>query len=81
MKIFTTQEQDQQRVDGIPPQGFGQPASTRRDLRSSAPRRFGKRRQTLRSLTRTAGHGIVRGAATAFGTFVMGWVLWWVQQR
>ncbi|WP_326594087.1 hypothetical protein [Streptomyces sp. NBC_01294] len=81
MKIFTTQKQGQQRMDSIPSQGFEQPAPTGRDLRPGAPRRSGRRRRTLRSLSRTAGHGIVRGAATAFGTFAMGSVIWWVQQR
>ncbi|MFF4427254.1 hypothetical protein ACFY04_42135 [Streptomyces sp. NPDC001549] len=81
MKIFTAQELDQQRMDSIPSQGFEQSASTRQDLRPSARRRSGKRRRTLRSLARTAGHGIVRGAATAFGAFAMGWVIWWVQQH
>ncbi|WP_314253466.1 hypothetical protein [Streptomyces sp. DSM 40907] len=81
MKIFTARERDQQRMDSIPSQGFEQSASTRRDLRPSAPGRSGQRRRTLRSLTRTAGHGVVRGAATAFGAFATGWVIWWVQQH
>ncbi|MEE1771246.1 hypothetical protein PUR34_24675 [Streptomyces sp. JV185] len=81
MTTFTTQEQDRQRMSGVPSQGFEQPTPTRRDRRPSTPPRSGKHRRTLLSLTRTAGHGIVRGAATAFGTFAMGWVIWWVQQR
>ncbi|WKD36783.1 hypothetical protein [Streptomyces xanthophaeus] len=81
MKIFTAQELDRQRANSIPSREFGPPASTRRDVRPSAARRSGRRRRTLRSLTRTAGHGIVRGAATAFGTFAMGSAIWWLQRR
>ncbi|MER7736494.1 hypothetical protein ABTX80_37055 [Streptomyces erythrochromogenes] len=44
-------------------------------------RRRGGRRRTLRSLTRTAGHGVVRGAASACGASAIGWIIWWIQQR
>lgn len=39
------------------------------------------RRRTLRTLTRTAIRNIVGGAATALGMSLMGWIIWWIQQR
>ncbi|MFI6357575.1 hypothetical protein ACIBJF_34210 [Streptomyces sp. NPDC050743] len=41
----------------------------------------GGRRRRLRSLARTAGHGIVRGAAGALGASATGWIIWWIQQH
>ncbi|MFJ3520745.1 hypothetical protein [Streptomyces sp. NPDC090131] len=54
--------------------GFQKPASSRQDTTR-------QRRRMARSLTRTAGHGIVRGATTTLGTFLMGWIILWIQQR
>ncbi|MFG2339503.1 hypothetical protein [Streptomyces yangpuensis] len=56
---------------------FQKPPSTRQDT-TRQRRRW---RWALQSLTRAAGHGIVRGAATALGMSLMGWIIWWVQQR
>ncbi|WP_331747002.1 hypothetical protein OG365_41385 (plasmid) [Streptomyces sp. NBC_00853] len=58
------------------PTGFQKPTSSRQD---SVRRRL--RRRTLRSLTWTAGHSIVQGSMYTLGTFLMGWVIWWIQQR
>lgn len=34
-----------------------------------------------RSLARTAGQSVVRGAATTLGASAAGWIIWWIQQR
>ncbi|MCZ0991838.1 hypothetical protein [Streptomyces diastatochromogenes] len=76
------------------PKGTDRPASTRhrqdngklRHLGSRIRARLrqlldGGRRRRLRALARTAGHGLVRGAAGALGASATGWIIWWIQQR
>ncbi|WP_030619308.1 hypothetical protein [Streptomyces fulvoviolaceus] len=74
--------------------GTDRPASTRHHPRKGKLRHIwsrtrdrlrqlldGGRRRRLRSLARTAGHGIVRGSAGAVGASGTGWIIWWIQQR
>lgn len=76
------------------PKGTDRPASTRHHQRNGTLHRTGSRlrdrvkrlldggrRRRLRSLARTAGYGIVRGAAGALGASATGWIIWWIQQR
>lgn len=76
------------------PKGTDQPASTRhhqgngklRHIRSEIRTRLrrlldGGLRRRLRALARTAGHGIVRGSASAVGASGTAWIVWWIQQR
>ncbi|MFJ9668803.1 hypothetical protein ACIRPP_30045 [Streptomyces sp. NPDC101219] len=78
----------------IEPKGTDQPASTRhhpgngklRHAWSEIRTRLRQlldagRRRRLRTLARTAGHGILRGAAGAVGASGTGWIIWWIQQR
>ncbi|MFI1509471.1 hypothetical protein [Streptomyces sp. NPDC020597] len=70
------------------------PASTRHHQGNGTPRRIVSefrarlrqpldvsRHRRLRALARTAGHGIVRGAAGALGASGIEWIIWWIQQR
>ncbi|KOV16394.1 hypothetical protein ADK90_28240 [Streptomyces sp. XY413] len=61
----------------IEPTGSQKLASTRQNT----ARQRRRRRRTLRTLTRTAIHNTVGGAATALGMSLMGWVILWIQQR
>lgn len=76
------------------PKGTDQPASTRQNQGDGNLRRAwsgfrtrmrqlldGSRRRRLRALARTAGYGILRGAAGAVGASGTGWIIWWIQQR
>ncbi|GAB7035983.1 hypothetical protein AB0G35_23905 [Streptomyces sp. NPDC021749] len=44
-------------------------------------RKATQRRLWLRTIARTTGHGFIRGAASAMGASVTGWLIWWIQQR
>ncbi|MDU0251735.1 hypothetical protein RVN83_00030 [Streptomyces sp. PU10] len=76
------------------PTGTGRSASTLHHQRNGTLHRIGSRlrdrvkrlldggrRRRLRSLARTVGYGIVRGAADALGASATGWIIWWIQQR
>ncbi|MFE7093365.1 hypothetical protein [Streptomyces erythrochromogenes] len=56
---------------------FQKPPSTRQNT----TRQRRRRRRTLCTLPRTAIHNIVGGAATSLGMSLMGWIIWWIQQR
>ncbi|MEU1481562.1 hypothetical protein ACFYZ8_05510 [Streptomyces sp. NPDC001668] len=76
------------------PKGTDQPASTRHhqgngklrhawsEIRAQLRQLLdGGRRRRLRALARTAGYGILRGAAGTVGASGTGWIIWWIQQR
>ncbi|MER7195979.1 MULTISPECIES: hypothetical protein [Streptomyces] len=76
------------------PKGTGRPASTRypqgngklchvwSEIRAQLRQLLDSgRRRRLRALARTAGYGVLRGAAGAVGASGTGWIIWWIQQR
>lgn len=76
------------------PKGTDRPASTRHHQGAGTPHPLrsrirarkrqlvdGRRRLHLHALARTAGHGLIRGAAGTLGASTTGWIIWWIQQR
>lgn len=74
--------------------GTDQPASTRHHQGSGKLRHIwseirtrlrqvldGVRHRRLRALARTAGYGVLRGAAGTVGASGTAWIIWWIQQR